>query len=463
MNSKHKQLLINNKWLFFVPLILGAAIAILMTILKPGAQEKQITEESIPLRVIQVPISDLVPRALGYGVVEPQQIWRAISRVEGFIEEVNPALRSGGFVNKNELLIKIDPTAYEIEIDKLNAEIAKNNASLAQLKSQQANDRLSLKIEEESLLVSKRELTRKEKLLNQKVISQADLDAQRNIFLKQQQSVQLLQNKLNLVPSQEHSINAELKAYQASLQAAKLELSYTEMKAPFDARIAEVNLQMGQYLAPGEELFEAFSNNAIEIEAQVSFAQLQNLLTPEQSQAIRYNINFSQPPGDQVISSFLKTNIKYTIGNDSWSWNGHILRVREAVDATTHSYSVVVAVDDPNSLNKKGKRPILIKGVFSEVEFLGRLLKNQVLVPLSSLHRNTVYLIDENNRLQKREIKVGFKQGSFAVITQGLIGGETLVVSPPTTAIIGLLVQPSFDDNLPLQLIEEASPEGSLE
>ena len=449
-----------NKWVFVLPVALSIALVMLMMLLSPRAIEKVIEEETVVMRVIQVPVSDVVPRALGYGTAEPKRVWSAISRVKGFVSNISPKLRAGAFIKEGDLLVKIDPVEYEIDIEKLKADIAKSDAALAELESYKANDLLSLKIEEDTLRISERELKRSEKLLKQNLHSQAKVDITRRSTLKQQQSVQLLKNSLRLIPSKRHSLEASLAASRARLSAAELNLSYTEIKAPFNARIGQVNLQIGQFLAAGQSLFEVYSSNAIEVEAQVSFANFHHLLTPEQAQVVRSGID--SKTNDAPTAKFLEAIVWQKIGENSWDWNGYLLGVREAVDGRTRSYGVIVAVDDPYGQDGMEQRPPLIKGSFCEVEFRGATLTDQVLVPISAVHEGTVYVVDVQNRLQQREVKIRFQQSGFAVIEFGLTKGETLVVSNPAPAIVGLLVEPVIDEALTKQLISEALAEVPL-
>ena len=431
-----------------------------MVLLKPSAIKKAIEEESVVIRVIRVPVSDVVPRALGHGTAQPKQVWNAISRVKGFVSHISPTLRSGAIIKKGELLVKIDPVEYEIDIEKLKANIAKSEAALAELDSKKANELLSLKIEEDTLRISERELKRSESLLKQNLQSEAEVDNNRRSTLKQQQSVQLLNNSLRLIPSQRHSLEASLAASRASLTAAELNLSYTEIKAPFDARIGKVNLQTGQFLAAGQSLFEVYSNNAIEVEAQVSFANLHHLLTPEQAAIVRGGINSTA--SDAPTTNFLSAIVWQKVGGKNWDWTGYLRGLREAVDGITRSYGVIVAVDDPYGQDGMKQRPPLIKGAFCQVEFRGSTLKEQVLVPISAIHEGVVYVVDVNNRLQRREVKVRFQQSSFAVIEFGLSQGETLLVSTQAPAMVGLLVEPVIDEALTQKLISEALAEVPL-
>ena len=75
---------------------------------------------------------------------------------------------------------------------------------------------------------------------------------------------------------------------------------------------------------------------------------------------------------------------------------------------------------------------------------------------------SAVYLVNRENRLELRPVEVAFSQGGFSVIAKGLSGGESLVVSDPTPAIEGMLVEPTLDDQIRANLVAEAAGEGEL-
>jgi len=64
----------------------------------------------------------------------------------------------------------------------------------------------------------------------------------------------------------------------AGLAQAKLDLAKTVVKAPFDCRLGEVEIEPGQYLAAGQSLFESHGTALTEVEIQIPLDQLRTLL-----------------------------------------------------------------------------------------------------------------------------------------------------------------------------------------
>jgi hypothetical protein len=74
-----------------------------------------------------------------------------------------------------------------------------------------------------------------------------------------------------------------------------------------------------------------------------------------------------------------------------------------------------------------------------------------------AIHGDHVYVLNGQSRLERRAVDVELVQSDIAVIRSGLEAGETLVVSDPTPAIDGQLVQAVFDDELLEAVIAQAN------
>ncbi len=421
-------------------------------------QRKPEVEEARVLRVIEVPRCDVVPRVDAYGTARPGQIWRAVSEVRGRVTQVHPELRAGSVVRAGEEILRLDRTEYDLTVTQLNADIAQAQAQLAELDARESNDKASLVIEHKVLVLATEEEARLKKLAKEDAATQAELDAQTRQTLNQQQQVQALENALNLAPSQKDAINATIAAKQASLKQAEIDAAKTTIVAPFDCRLADVSIDVGQFLAAGEALFEAHSTALAEIEAQVPVDQASTLIVPRDSP-----LGTELPSMDDVRSIFqIRARVTNATGNDAASWDAKFLRVRETIDAQTRTVGIVVGVERPYEKIIPGRRPPLLNGTFCRITLTGEPRAGQVVVPRSAIRDGGVYVLDEDDRLRRRDIVVQFAQGSFAVISSGLQGGESLIVSDPTPAVDGMLVGAKSDGDLLAALVAEATAKAAI-
>ena len=122
---------------------------------------------------------------------------------------------------------------------------------------------------------------------------------------------------------------------------------------------------------------------------------------------------------------------------------------------------MIAVVDKPYDKMIPGVRPPLMQGMYCEVEVRGKPKSGRILIPRVALHGDEVYLI-EDERLVWRAVGVDFSLGDFVCLADGLVGGETLIVSDPIPAIEGMLVDAKNDEALERRLTDVASGKAAL-
>jgi RND family efflux transporter MFP subunit len=447
------------KLLAIIPIALALLIVINWMANKEESQQKAIPESIHTVRVIKVPKMDLIPRAVGFGVAEPGRVWRAMAEVKGRVEEINPELKSGALISGGEILIKIDPTEYELAEANLKAIIDQIKAQLLELEAKEQNTKDSLTIEQRSLTLAEQSLKRKQEAKQKRAISGDEVDREERTVLTQRQNIQNLKNTLALIPSQRQLLRAKLAASKAELEKARLDLHKVTIRAPFDCRLAEVNIQEGQYLAAGETLFEALGIERTEIVAQFRSDQLKKLFTATQIDNFKLDLDMNK------FRKYLnfKVTVRYRSGDWGAEWDAYFTRIREAVDAQTRAVNIVVAVDRPYEKIIPGIRPPLTRGMFCEVELSAKARPESIVIPRSALKAgNTVFLVDRQNRLRLKQVRISFAQSNFYCLAGGLEGGEVLIVSDPSPVIEGMRIEQVHDDVLLQRLRAEVLAQEAL-
>ncbi|MCG8448468.1 MAG: efflux RND transporter periplasmic adaptor subunit [Pirellulales bacterium] len=449
----------NRRTLIVLPIVAGAAIFWFMRGKREAPAPGPLQEIARTLRVIEVPQVALVPRVVGYGVAQAADRWSAVAQVKGRIVQVHPELKSGAILRAGEVVLQIDPTEYEIRIAQLQAEIAETKSQQARLQAEEENLRASLKIEQDSLALAKRDLARLQSLTAGSTITESEVEAKQREVLAQRQSVQNIDNSLNVLPAEVESLTATLAAKQASLKLAELDLDYTTIKAPFDCRVGELALEVGQFLAAGQSLLEAYGIDVTEVEAQFPMNQARTLLHPGDAPSKPKDINM-----EMIRKIFdVDVEIRMESGDFAVTWPGRFDRVREQLDVQTRTVRIVVAVDKPYENVIPGERPPLAPGMFCEVELRAKPRTGQIVIPRTAMRNGQVYVVNAENRLETRNIEVAFSQGGLTCVKSGLQPGERLVVSDPTPAVVGMLVEPTPDAQTEEILLAESAAEAPLQ
>ena len=321
----------------------------------------------------------------------------------------------------------------------------------------------ALRIEERAVELAEAEVERIRQLVDSNAASSASLDMSERELLRHQQSLQTQQSSLNLLPSQKDSLRAMLAAQQSQILEAKQHLAKTRLTAPFDCRVGNVSIDTGQFISLGQRLFVADGTAATEIVAQIPVDKTRTLINPgEVDMAELLSILASRDP-NRIRDLFqLEVIVRASAGDLETSWDARFVTTSGEVDPRTRTVGFITVVDDPYGKIILGERPPLIRGVFCEVELRGRPIEARIVIPRQSIHNDTVYVLDQEERLERRSVEVEFVQSSLAVIRSGLSEGETLVVSDPTPAIDKQKVNPIPDSELLESIRAEAAGERPL-
>jgi len=282
---------------------------------------------------------------------------------------------------------------------------------------------------------------RQKKLASKGTISKTTLDGTQRQLLAGKTQTQNLQNSLDL-------ISAERKALIAQRDAVKLDLQRTVKKAPFDARITKVNIGVAQYANKGQLMFTADGLEVAEIEAQFSVGILRPLIrgmATESDTTIRAG------------ATQLSAVVRLRTASHTVEWPARVDRAASTIDPLSQTLGIIVSVDRPYALARPGERPPLLRDTFVEVELRSKPISKQIVVPWSSVHDGTVYVINDESRLEIRKVSVEFTQQGYAVIAKGLKPGESIVTSDLITAAESMLLAPQEDKKSKRRMIIEAT------
>ncbi|WP_299439869.1 efflux RND transporter periplasmic adaptor subunit [uncultured Rhodospira sp.] len=429
------------KTLVVPPVALGVALIMVMAGGKAPPVRAEGAEVARPARVIAVPAVDLVPRATGFGQVTPEHVWQAVAQVAGRLVEVHPRLKRGAILEKGTVVARIDPSAYKLTLREREVE-------LRELEIDEQNARSLIDIQERAVEVARRDLNRQRELRGSGAASQAALDQAETALLNAEQNLQNLRNTLNLIPVQRALA-------QARLEQAQLDVENTTLTAPFDIRVAKVNVVESQFATVGEVLAEGDSIDVAEVEAQFTFNELAPLMHNISGDAMR------RAASENRIGAALEAEaVVRLLGGGELAqvveWPARLVRVSDTVDPQTRTFGVIVAVEGSYQSARPGVRPPLVKNMFVEVELRGQPVPGVIIVPRLSVHDGHVYVLDDADRLEKRPVRVHAVQGDLAVVAGGLSEGDRLVVSDLIPAVEGMLIEPRPDPAERARLIAAA-------
>ncbi len=337
------------------------------------------------------------PPAVVIGKIEVQQVSNPMqftARVEA-IEAVDIRARVTGFLHsvtfKDGQVVKAGDTLFEIEPNELDALVASARAQVARAEATRTS--------------AERTLARNRDLFARRTVSQAVLDEAQAAF---------------------DVAAADVQVAEATLNTAELNLSYARITAPISGSIGRATFTIGNLVGPDSgSLARIVSLDPI----RVAFAMTEGLLVTVRQQ---------QAGGGTIDPDALKLSLRLANGTD-YDEPGRVEFVENEVDPQTGTVTARAVFPNPNH--------VLIPGQFVTLSVQEKEVPSLPVVPQTAVLQDRegrfVYLLGNGNTVSQRRIKTGVRVGSGWAITEGLSGGEEVVVQGIQRLADGMTVQPS--------------------
>jgi membrane fusion protein (multidrug efflux system) len=188
-------------------------------------------------------------------------------------------------VHRGDLLFELDPREHRIALEDAEAKLAAAKLHVDALKASYRQRQADLVAARETLAYRQREYERQQRLAAHHIASQSELDAALHARDAARQGLAAVQQqKMNLraqlggdpeLPVDQHP---DVLQAQAALDRARLDLSYTLIRAPVDGVVARVDaLQPGDYIKAAKPVFALVAGNNIWVEANFKETQLAHM------------------------------------------------------------------------------------------------------------------------------------------------------------------------------------------
>lgn len=418
----------------------GAAIIAFMVLVRtpPGRVADEAPAPAV--RVIEARPMPVMLTARGFGTARPARVWQAVASVNGPITFRNPGLKNGNILPADTRLLQIDPTRYELAIAAAEADMAALKTEISQLEQERSNTSDLMTLEQRRLELATQELERVRSLAASGTVPRARLDDQERATVQQRVAVQTLENRLRLIPSQLDHLAAQKARAETALARAGRDLEDTEIIAPFALRIGVVEVEMGQQVAPGQRLVTGDGIAKAEAVVQVRLSELRRLLATQSRAVPTVPLNL----GAHFDLSAITADVRLVAAGDM-SWPGRLERIENEIDPATRTVRAIVAVDEPYRGASPPERLPLVRGMYVEAVLSSPLEAPAIVVPMSAVHQDTVYLVDDEDRLRRVPVRIDLSLRDLAVIGEGLAPGDRVIVDDLVPAIEGMRLRPRQD------------------
>lgn len=338
---------------------------------------------AMPASVAVVESRDMVAWQQFSGRLEAVEQVQLRARIAGQVQIVH--FREGALVKKGDLLVSIDPAPFAAQVAGFEAQLA------------QAQARLSF---------TKREYERAQTLTGSGNMPVREMDNRANAYFEAQ---------------------AQVRAAQAALQSARLDLGYTQVKAPISGRIGKARITAGNLVSAGAEapvlttlvsvspIYAAF--DADEPVVTQALADLRQTGSPGEVERIPVRM---QVAGAEIT--------------------GHVQMIDNAVDAKSGTIQVRAVFD-----NEDGA---LLPGQFARLGLGQPQSRPALLISERAVgtdqDKKFVLVVSDDNKVGYRQVVLGASRDGLRVVESGLAAGERIVVNGLQRLRPGTVIAPSM-------------------
>lgn len=454
----------------FLSLVVTLVILVLAVVggrtlarMRQAPPQAQPEEHAIAVEVARAAMEDVAVTLAGHGKVRPRDVVAIAPEVSGRVVSVHPRLDPGEVIPEGEELVRIDPRNYEAALAQARAQQAQAEKALARLREKAESDRARLSTLERSRDLARNEFERLAGLLkNSQVGSQSNVEKAEAAYNQARDAHDLLKQAVSLYPMQIAEAEQTLEAATAAVRLAEANLDRCVIRAPFTARVRDRNVEAGQYISPGAPVMTLADDSLMEISIPLDSRDAARwLLFAEEGPGMAANPDPAAmgktwfPPLEPVACRVYWTDAPA----DHPGWEATLHRV-ERFDEATRTVTVALRVTAEQARGVPGFP--LVEGMFCRATIPGKTLRGVVRLPRYAVSfEGYVWVVDADNRLQRREVEVARDEGDYAFVSSGIEAGELVVITRLVNPLPGSRVQ--FDaSNVPLTkaLTERATEPG---
>lgn len=249
--------------------ILALALAVLavLVLTRPAGHPVPVRERTWTVDVETIRPQTLSPVLQLYGQVDNPRTARLAAAVAAEVLEV-PA-REGARVAAGDLLVRLDDRDQALLLAQRDADVQDLRAQLATERLRERSDRTALEHEQALLELARRAVSREQTLSSSKVGSEARLDEARQSLERQALAVETRRLAVASHGPQLEQLQARLARAEAQRDQARLDLGRTRIPAPFQGRIARLEVSPGDRVRVGDPLLVLFDESTLELRAQL--------------------------------------------------------------------------------------------------------------------------------------------------------------------------------------------------
>jgi membrane fusion protein (multidrug efflux system) len=318
---------------------------------KTGAAEQ---EPAIPVETATVASGDVAAFYSGTATLEADEQAVVVAQITGVVLDV--LAEEGEYVEAGQVLARVETNRYRLEVERAEA-------ALKRLET---------------------DYQRKKELFGKELVSADDFER----------------------------VSSELQAQKAAYDLARLDLEYTNIRAPIAGYVSERLVRAGNLVKLHDPVYRVTSYDPL----------LAVLHVPERELSV------------------LRKGLGVSMSLDAWpgqTFTGEVIRISPVVDPGTGTFRVTAKVVDHDRMLKPG--------LFGRVEILYDLHQDVPVIPRSAVitedDSSHVFVVDGQGEASRRPVQLGYERAGMVEVVNGVANGETVVTAGKGSLSDGVRVE----------------------
>jgi len=313
------------------------------------------------------------------------------ARVEGFLEKIY--FKEGGRVKKGQLLYSIDPEPFQEAVAAQKSMVSQAQTIVVQTES---------------------DLNRIKPLAEMDAVSKRELD---------------------MAQAQRDAAISSLDAARANLRIAEINLGYAKMYAPINGIIGKTLAREGEFV--GKDPNPVILNTV----SKINTVRVQFFLS--ENQYLKIAREYIKKYNRKIQTSGEEINLELILADETlYEHKGVIDFIDRNVDSSTGTILLQATFPNPDGLIRPGQ--------FARVKAMVKEEKNALLVPqkcVSELQGQfSVFIVNSENMIESKQVKIGEKIGEFLVVKEGLSDGDKVILEGVQKVRSGMEVVPEITE-----------------
>jgi len=320
----------------------------------PAKSEAAEQEPAIPVETATVASGDVAAFYSGTATLEADEQATVVAQITGVVLAV--LAEEGEYVEAGQVLARVETNRYQLEVEKAEA-------ALKRLET---------------------DYQRKKELFEKELVSADDFER----------------------------VSSELQAQQAAYDLARLDLEYTNIRAPIAGYVSERLVRAGNLVKLHDPVYRVTSYDPL----------LAVLHVPERELRV------------------LRNGLGVSMSLDAWpgqTFSGEVIRISPVIDPGTGTFRVTAKVMDHDGMLKPG--------LFGRVEILYDLHQDVPVIPRSAVitedDSSHVFVVDGQGEAIRRPVQLGYERAGLVEVVTGVANGETVVTAGKGSLSDGVRVE----------------------